>query len=378
MVNGIVIKTDNKDSNETNLGYLDALKGLAILAVTMVHSIGADLPGVWGKIGSEGARGVQMFFIISGILAFRSLKNSFPNGKLTIKDVGKWYLKKYIRIAPLYYFAIVVSMLTGSFNMYWLGAEGHVTIKNILAHVFLVHGLFPHYTDSILAVEWYLGVLWLFYLITPFLFRLVNSLEKAIIFAIIVFIVNPQLNYGLGLLLPNNPDPYIYNEYIVNFGPFSQFLVYSFGIVLFFLIEKIKDRKTKYSRILSYALFLFALIIVFGQVIVGGKLFGFSKYEIFGLLFAIIIISQVVYPSKLVCNPAFRLIGRYSYGIYLFQFIWLHFYDLFIHYTGKYEWIVKYSISLAALFVISFILTEFYEKPIRNKLIKNIFENNRA
>ena len=61
-----------------NIGYIDALKGLAILGVTMAHTGGSSLPGIFGRIGSSGARGVQLFFLISGMLAFSSLANFFP------------------------------------------------------------------------------------------------------------------------------------------------------------------------------------------------------------------------------------------------------------------------------------------------------------
>lgn len=148
-----------------NIGYIDALKGLAILGVTMVHTGGSSLPGIFGRIGSSGARGVQLFFLISGMLAFSSLANFFPKrDEISFFNIFTWYRKKIIRLIPMYYLAIICSMLTRSWSTYWLGNEGHVTIKNLLAHIFFVHGLFPHYTDSILGVDWYLGVLVIFFI----------------------------------------------------------------------------------------------------------------------------------------------------------------------------------------------------------------------
>ena len=35
------------------LGYIDALKELAIIAVTMVHTGGGGLPGIFGRIGEN-------------------------------------------------------------------------------------------------------------------------------------------------------------------------------------------------------------------------------------------------------------------------------------------------------------------------------------
>ena len=153
-----------------NIGYIDALKGLAILGVTMVHTGGDTLPGIFGRIGARGARGVQMFFIISAMLTFSSLSKFFPKREdIRIDQVLEWYKKKVLRLMPMYYLAIICSMLTESWSVHWLGNEGRVTVKNIIAHICFTHGFFPHYTNSVLCVDWYLGVLVIFIIISPLL-----------------------------------------------------------------------------------------------------------------------------------------------------------------------------------------------------------------
>ena len=155
----------------SHAGYLDALKGIAILAVTLIHTGGGALSGIWGAIGNSGEHGVQLFFVISGYLSFLSLRHMFPGYKgMNLKSILKWHVKKYIRLFPLFYIAILISMITKSWSTYWLGNEELVSVKNVATHIFFVHGLFPHYTDSILGVEWYLGALAMFFLITPVLY----------------------------------------------------------------------------------------------------------------------------------------------------------------------------------------------------------------
>ncbi len=354
--------------NKEEYGYINALKGLAILAVTMVHTGASDLPGIWGRIGNNGARGVQLFFVISGMLTFRSLSGYFPDRKLTLASVGKWYLSRYIRIAPMYYISLALSMLTGSWSAQWLGTEGHVTIQNILAHVFLIHGLFPHYTNSILSVDWYLGCLWIFILLSPILFYYIDSLEKSVILAIIVYVSDPILSMGLSYLLPVGSDPTIYNMYIGYFSPFTQLLVYVTGIVMFFMIGYIQGKEVKCKRILSYTLLFFSVILMYGQAKGAGTIYLLSPPEMFGLFFGIMVLSQSVYASVLIDNPFFRLFGKYSYGMYLFQFIWLDFYHKYINRNGTIAWILDFLISVCALLLISFLFTRFYEKPVRGKL----------
>lgn len=351
---------------DRKLDYLDALKGLAILAVTMIHTGGGDLPGIVGKIGSEGARGVQMFFVISGMLTYHSLHNFFPERKsMTFKTVMRWYWKKVIRLVPMYYIAIFISMMTGSWSVYWLGTEGHVTIKNILAHIFLVHGLFPHYTDSVLGVDWYLGVLWIFILLSPIIYRFIDSFEKSVIFAVAVFILNPWLNSQLALMLPIEKDPIIYYMYAGTFGPLCQFLIYVFGIILYYCIKKLQEVEIKHRKILSYVLLLLGMILLYGQINGAESIYRLSRQEMFGLWFCIIIVSQEIHATVLINNPLFRVFGKFSYGIYLFQFIWLNFYERYIHYQGLFDWTVKYIMSIFALLGISYLLTRVCDRPIK-------------
>lgn len=356
--------------NKEEYGYLNALKGLAILAVTMVHTGASDLPGIWGKIGNNGARGVQLFFVISGMLIFKSLSCYFSNRKMTLRNVGKWYLSRYIRIAPMYYISLVISMLTGSWSTEWLGTEGHVTIQNILTHIFLVHGLFPHYTNSILSVDWYLGCLWIFVLLSPVLFYYIDSLEKAVIFVIVVYVLNPILTMGLGAVLPIDSDPTVYNMYIGYFSPFTQSLVYAIGIMLYFLVRSIQKKDIQCKKVLSYVLLFLAVILMYGQIKGAGTIYLLSPPEMFGLFFGILILSQSIHTSVFIDNPLFRLFGKYSYGIYLFQFIWLNFYRRYFNCSGMISWTVSFFVSIFALLLISFLLTRLYEKPVCEKLRK--------
>ena len=90
--------------------WIDGLKGIAMLGVVMVHygcrNIGAE--GIFGKIVSNGARGVQMFFIISAYLVFVSLSKRFADSRISANEAIKWIVSRIVRLMPLYYLAILV------------------------------------------------------------------------------------------------------------------------------------------------------------------------------------------------------------------------------------------------------------------------------
>lgn len=355
--------------------YLDSLKGIAIIAVTLIHVDGRGLPGILGMIAGEGARGVQMFFVISAILAYDSLERFFKQG-IHLKKIGSWLLSKYFRLFPMFYLAISISMITKSWDNYWLGSEGYVTGKNIVSHIFFLHGFFPHYTDSILGVEWYLGVLVIFYFITPFLFCIVNSLEKAIILLLSVQLVVPWINYKISTFFPITSDGYIYNTFTYTFGPLANLYVYCLGIVLYFLLKELKNINftARKKRTYSYILLLFAIIMIWGQINGNNSLFRLSHYDMFGVWFCIIIISQSLYSCCLIDNAFFRLCGKYSYGIYLFQFIAIRFYERYIHIDFGNPIITKFLVTMILLVLGTHVLNILYDIPIQKKLRKLIYK----
>lgn len=359
-------------------GYIDALKGIAIIAITLTHIGGGNLPGIFGEIANHGARGVQMFFVISAMLAFASLERKFPSRKgMKLKNVLKWLWDKYLRLAPMFYLAIIISMLTGSWSSYWLGSEGHVTVKNIFTHILFIHGFFPHYTDSVLGIEWYLGVLVIFYVLTPIIYYFIDSLGKSIALLVSVQVIAPWLNYHLSTFYPKTTDQYIYDTFIGTFGPLANLYVYCVGIVVYFMVKQIDAFKKTDSqgRWLSYSLLAFAAVMLWGQIKYGNSLYRLSDNDVFGIWFAIVIISQSIHSCILIDNPFFRLCGKYSYGIYLFQYIVIRFYGRYLDFDFMNPIVLSFVFCLLGLLGASYIVTRFLDGPIQKKL-KGIYTKN--
>ena len=85
-----------------HLGFLDFLKGIAILMIILVHS-GISMEGINQTLReslSFGQMGCQLFFIISGF----AISLSWFQKKRT---VFQFYKNRYISIAPAYYIAII-------------------------------------------------------------------------------------------------------------------------------------------------------------------------------------------------------------------------------------------------------------------------------
>ncbi|MBR2770153.1 MAG: acyltransferase [Solobacterium sp.] len=352
------------------LTFLDGLKGFAIPFVAIVHSGIGQLPEI-GKYTGDIARMVQMLFMISALLTFRSLARTFPDrSKMTKEGILWWYKKKLLRLLPQYYLALILTMLTRSWNTFWLGTEGHVTIWNILAHVFLVHGFFPHYIDSMLGVEWYLGVLVIFDFLSPFLYKYLDSLESSILFLTGVFIVKPFFIIALRHILPVASDPAVYNNFIDTFSPYAQFMVFIIGIIMYYMLEKIEQTEFKHPRLLGAALQVLAFGLIFCQFIRQSRLLPMTRHDMFALFFLPMFAGMYLRPLKFIDNPYFRLWGKYSYTIFLYNYIVMNFYERTVQFEAPFvvKWLVESIVVNIILLLLAMFLERYFDKPISEKL----------
>ena len=173
-------------------------------------------------------------------------------------------------------------------------------------------------------------------------------------------------------MLPVESDPIVYEAYIGTFNPYSQFLIYALGIVLFFEIKSLKGRNIGCRKLLSYSLLFISMILIYGQLLGINSIIRLSRNDLYGLIFWLIVVSQAIHPTILIDNPFFRTFGKYSYGIYLFQYIWLMFYDRNIQYTGRFAWPIKYVVSIIVLLFISIMLNKLFEKPIQSMIKRRL------
>lgn len=354
------------DKQSDRLIWVDSLKGIAVCGVIMIHSGGSNLPSLIGNIGSIGNSGVQLFFLLTGFLCFLSYANNKTgSGK-------KWLINKLVRLIPLYYLAIIIYTIFTGGSEYWLGAERGITIGNILAHITFLNAFFPHYLNSILGVEWYIATLAVLYVLVPILYKRIDTLEKSVLWFIASIIPSKLLCWLFNYFIRNANDSYIYSSYFCTFWIVAQLPVILLGIVLFYLCKSDMVKQIKNKKFLSYILLFFSGTMIGGMAFEENSLLLCTNITIFGVWFFFLSCSQYLHQCILIDNPVFRALGKYSYGIYLFHFIFINYYDKYVPVLLQnviLNWLIKYVVIILLSLLISILLTRWIEKPILKKLL---------
>ncbi len=127
-------------------------------------------PWLVTKLSQDGRMAVQVFLVVGGFLAARSLA---PNGVLLARKVWPLLLKRYFGLALPYLVALVLAVACNEVARLWMdhrSVSPPPTLWQAVAHVLLLESLLE--MDSLSAGVWYvaidfqlyallLGVLWL-------------------------------------------------------------------------------------------------------------------------------------------------------------------------------------------------------------------------
>src|SRR5262252_3212974 len=143
---------------ERRLAYLDGLRAIAALMVFLIHS-GAPALRAAGPIGNSivdhGKYGVTVFFVVSAYSLCVSLRPAFDGGRVSW---AAYFVRRFFRIAPLYYVVLAYVLLSGSVSI----AHEHSS-ESVLLHVTFGNVFAPQFANDILSVEWSIAVEWVFY-----------------------------------------------------------------------------------------------------------------------------------------------------------------------------------------------------------------------
>lgn len=303
---------------------------IACLGVFAVH-LGQrmNLSGYIRLISDFGKYGVQLFFIISGLL---STEQMFGGGTAL-----SYWRKRAVRILPLYYFVIFYYFL--SETLIWKDIPVDDTGLGWMRYLFFLSGFVKSdtYFWSNLGITWTIPVFVLFYFSVPFVFKIVKDFKSSLVLYAVLLL----LAWGIEIFCNGN------------FAAITYLPFFAEGIIVFFAKREKRE---------ALAIFLSSVALI-GKLILGN-----IDSTTYSFLFMIIIIAtwDVKIPSGRI-KQIISVLDKYSYTIYLGQgLIFCGFIDKFSFSPAVVLGIAIFGTSLLVFFVYNFI-----EYPIQ-KFLKSI------
>lgn len=352
-----------KVTEKVKLAYIDALRGIAILAVIIVNTSSYgynEYPAFFEAFVSQGERGVQLFFVVSAFTLFLSYQYRLKQGGAIVQN---FFIRRFFRIAPLYYIGIAYYLWQDGFGpRFWLGAEPEVSSWNILANIFFVHGVHPSWITSVVPGGWSITAEMMFYVLIPILILRIKNINQAIHFTLGTLLL-AQVLKAFGYLYPPIEEIELWKAYLNLYLP-AQLPVFGCGIIAYFLVIKKETNISKFNLGFSTGLLLGSII--------WSKLI--PPNVIFGLAFLLLLFTLSKYPFKLIVHPFMQFLGTISFSAYLIHFAvlyWLgqwNFLD-FIEPSHPFMAILNYFFRLAVVLFItipmSYLSYQCVEKPMQ-------------
>ena len=363
-----------KNITNNRISWIDGLKGLAMLLILMMHTgsdKGVHIFGMYAdkfflRLGGNGWIGVVLFFLLSGFLSYHSLYAYFKNADYSLKTVTAWIKYRFIRLIPLFYLAVLIGFLWHEHYL-WLGSLGYPKIKNLIINLLFIHGFFPNYCANILGIEWYVGVLAIFICLVPFIFKIVNSLNKSLVLFAISVVITYFMKQYLNSLTPVGIHLPVYKNFVNAFSIIENFSTLCLGIVLFYLYQYITNLSVCHKIGISYVLMMVSFVLLYQNLYAQSTFLLMNTHTVWALCFALLIISQMIHENFLICNLVFKFIGRYSWPIYLFHFFLIDLYRKNIAVKTNYpmvNWVIEFVFIVVCCCLLSFVLTKYIDRPL--------------
>ena len=328
---------------ERLLPGIHGLRGVAALAVVLYHLIhigGINPPNVFDFIGRDFGFSVHLFFILSG---FSLMYSTEPT--MNRQDwLPEYFLKRFFRIAPLFYFMIVFQVGSQSFSG---------SLNKLFLNLTFTFGFVPF--TGIVWGGWSVGAEMIFYVIFPVLLLTIRTHKSALLFLIISIVACYFIRSALHMQHINLASPPKWDWSYYSFA--SNICFFVMGIYAFRVRQQLKEELI--LRVISplMAMGLIGWLMFFDG---GAYFFGNGRWDIvlWGFGLAALCIWQSAQPSFILANGLLQYLGERSFSIYLVHPVALYYSKgyLFVWYEELLPFIGAYAFFVCAILILAVIL----------------------
>lgn len=342
-----------------HLKGLDTLRAIAALVVVIGHiELIKNLNNIISYLDyvPSGHIAVVLFFVLSGFLITFLLNKELDTAS-TI-SFKKFYMRRILRIWPLYYLILLISILI-------------IPTKQSIISYILCFTIFPNVAHAIgdgwasSPQIWSIGVEEQFYLLWPIILYFIFSINKRLILPMLLTFILAYtiLPHTLGFLNVR----YFQSESMYTLEKFFYGTKYN-CIALGSYIGIVYARRKPWIQLFNSNIFLVIITSITGLM----WLFKFEhKYftdEIFAVLFSVLILGIIGSKTINIDSTFTKFLGKISYGIYMYHWLvvlvvieWLPIEENAVSYNFK-----LYSIVITTTVLISYLSYYLFEKKFLN------------
>lgn len=335
---------------------LDVFRVLAALMIFFFHSrTGMEFGyGVIQPFFRMGAIFMTGFFMMSGFCLYMSYHQK---NLMKLSDMVPFYIKRFIGIMPLYY---VVALLF----IIFLGKE--TVFENIILAPMEILGLQatmrPMFVLSHNIGTWFISCLVILYLLYPFMQEVVNQITlkaKIVLMCLAAFVL-----MWVAIIIWKFKMEDIYTN------PFFRGLEFFIGVVLASCKEELE--KMKFFRgFMQWKMFVLEFVILVAAVMFAvEKDFAVGNYMTYDIIclpiFTLMLFTlSGVESSALEKSKLLRYMSDASYAFFLAQYFTWELSRMVMRYFNWYHNLGNILMSLSICIVITIILHEGVEKPLK-------------
>ncbi|MFM7054746.1 MAG: acyltransferase family protein [Bacteroidota bacterium] len=361
---------------------LDGLRAIAAFAVVFAHisswfEFPDTLPFKALKFllyfnGTHGGRfGVIFFFVLSGFLITYLM--FIEKSKTGHFKLGKFYVRRALRIWPLYFFSLIIGFVLYPMA---IGISGPVHHENanwewyslFIANFDHIYNGFP--TANILGVHWSVCVEEQFYLLWPLVFIAAGS-SKHFPWVCIGLVLSSEIFHALvGSKVHGGDYHFISCVRYLSIGGLLAWFAFYHRPKLEELLSRISKQKTR----LFYALCITIMLL---EIPITMIFPGYKKlFHLIPMLFFAFVIAEQNFGKnsffKISSIPLLTWLGKISYSIYLLHMVAINI--IFLLFTNSSDFVIAKAISAVLLTVlISNLSYKFIESPFLK--LKNKFSS---
>lgn len=296
-------------------GFIDALRGYAVLMVMAVHASQAATAwsGVGRQIIDQGARGVQLFFVASALTLAMTWH-------LRKDGIGPFYVRRLFRIAPMFWLAIAFFVWLEGMGPRYFAPQG-IDFSHVALTALFLHGWKPETITSVVPGGWSIAVEMTFYLLFPLLVACVRGWKSSLLFFIGATAAASAL-FDLAWARRSSLWPGVSDDLASTFTHLwfpSQLPVFAIGLLLYFAL---RDGRGVLPRPLVSLLLLASLgcMVLLALYPTAPARVYLTTYTAYGWCFGVFAFCLGDGAGKWLANGPVRRLGRISFSAYLWHF----------------------------------------------------------